>query len=113
MIHAEDPGFDWQGSLGLKCQECTTIPEFKDLSFAKFRTACNRLWTQRKEAMGDMSKRMRITSWNQAKEDCEARHPGETKKQYRSRLMDAAMSILDTLMDAYQSLNVVQKQRWL
>ena len=57
-----------------------------------------------------MSKRMRITSWNQAKADCEARRQGETKKQYRSRLMEAAMSILDTLMDAYQSLNVVEKE---
>ena len=88
-IDLEDPSMDWQGSLNLWCRLCwnADLAPKNMWNEKDWRKACKQQWLLREINSNEhYVKRVRSVNWETAKQDIEARHPGENKKEFRARL---------------------------
>eukprot|EP00969_Alexandrium_andersonii_P332024 14673444-Alexandrium_andersonii.AAC.1 len=60
---------------------------------------CKAAWNVRlSNSVEHLSKRVREVSWQKALTDVGDRHPGESQKQFRKRLVEATVAISDALV---------------
>ena len=99
LIQLEKPSMDWQEKLGLICFDCWKQQNPKELPYelADWKRMCKRMWLMRQvEAQGHL-KRIRNTTYESAREDIEARHPGESRREFRKRIIQETAALAAAL----------------
>ena len=89
LINLKDPSMDWQGDLNITCYHCFTEGKRAGVDEITFRSMAKKAWTERADNAGVSVKRVRDVNFAKARKQIEDRYPGETKKAFRARILQA------------------------
>lgn len=105
LICLPDESLDWQGDLNLRCRWCWSEESpGRIVSAAEWRRWCKASWLQRAvKSKGHFQRRVRCQGFQQAKEDIGQRHPGESLREYRMRLLAATVKVAGAIAAAFTS----------
>ena len=124
IIKDEDPGFDWEGHLHFECFLCAQQlteaakdkgprkPMFSSDIVRNLKRASENAWSQRKTAMEGHSRRARAKGWKDFLEQLEIDHPGESRTQLRTRIIQAADELSRSISDAFLALSKEKREKY-
>ena len=112
LIDQDDPSFSWQGRYIMRCVDCCMMgppevreaqlpwqPRFK--SVKDFKRAADHAWESKKRGdTENLSKRVRITSWQHAVDDIGLRYAGESRKSWRARIIQSTIETVAAITAA-------------
>ena len=125
LIDQSDPGFHWQGSLVFRCLDCCQqgppevreagtpwTPRFRTVN--EFKKASSKAWLDKKYADGEnVTKRVRVATWQAAVEDIGARYPGESAKLWRKRVLQATVESVAAITAAILHSSEEKKRQYM
>ena len=93
------PEGDWQGEIPANCKECFENGPLMDKRrrLGEWRRMCNRFWDNRQEAhQNTLRNTNRCKNWATVVETVGEKIPGESRAEYRVRLLGAMKSMADS-----------------
>ena len=99
FIEADDPTFDWCGSLPLTCLDCYERRTGERFSgpggghTGAWTKKCQTAWRHRKFGAEQVVRQIRSMSFANAQRDIDAKHAGESRKAFRARLLQETTEI--------------------
>jgi hypothetical protein len=116
FINLPDPSMDWRGSLNLICRDCWNVIQEDDwreqCSKKIWKKKCQAQWDLRKTNSGEhLVMRVRCASFMQAKLDIGRMHKGESKQEFRERLIQATRKFASAITAGRKKLRDDQQAK--
>ena len=113
-INLDDPSMDWQGSLNLICRQCWNANNKGDKSQqwteSNWRKSCKQQWLKRQMMTEEHFKlRVRTVAWKDALKDIGEQYEGESRKDYRERLIRKSSRLAVSITAGIMKLKPEQK----